>query len=117
MKKVKSSTEVKKFDSFEDLRVEFGLPVLRRQTKDREKLAGQRERFLNRHKCPACEGELKLIEGTNVFYCPNKKCDGFTRTTVDEETGETLVLDQSIAFDLLDDKGAQIANNIFAELD
>lgn len=117
MKKVKSSKEVKTLTSLEELRAEWGLPVLRRQTKDKKKLESQRQRFLSHHKCPVCESEMKFIENTNIFYCPNKECKGFNRTSIDEETGETVVEYRSIAFDTLDDKGAKIANNIFANLD
>jgi hypothetical protein len=116
MKKQKSSKEVKTLTSLEELRAAWGLPELRRQTKDKVKLEGQRQRFLSHHKCPICEGDMKLIEDTNIFYCPNQECQGIKRTTVDEETEETTV-ERSIAYDILDDKGAKIANNIFAKLD
>ena len=116
MKKNKGSKEVKTFASFEDLRAEWGLPPMRRQTKDKKKLEGQRQRFLSYHKCPICESEMKYINDTNVFLCANKDCEGFKSVFTDEETAETTVT-KSIAFDILDDKGAKIANNIFAELD
>lgn len=117
MKKQKSSKEVKTLTSLEELRAVWGLPELRRQTRDKKKLEGQRAKFLSHHKCPVCGSEMKFIENTNIFYCSNKDCEGFKRTSIDEETGETVVEYHSIAFDTLDDKGAKIANNIFAELD
>ena len=116
MKKLKSSKEAKTLTSFEELRAEFGLPQLRRQTKDKQKLESQRQKFLSHHKCPICESEMKHITDTNIFYCSNNECGGFKKVFTDEETEETTV-DRSIAFDLLDNKGAKIANNIFAELD
>ena len=115
MKKEKGSKEVKTFASFEDLRAEWGLPPLRRQTKDKKKLEGQRQRFLSNHKCPICGKEMKYIDDTNIFYCSDKDCEGFKSVFTDEETEETTV-NKSIAFDLLDDKGASIASNIFVKL-
>ena len=117
MNKKKGSKQVKTLNSLEDLRAEFGLPPMRRQTKDKEKLMGQRQSFKNRHKCPACETEMVHIPDTNLMYCPNKECAGFKRTSTDEETGETAVIYSSVAFECLDKKGMNIANNIFAELD
>lgn len=116
MSKRKNSKEVKTLTSFEDLRAEWNLPPLRRQTKDKKRLEGQRQRFLSHHKCPICESEMKYIDNTNVFLCTNKNCEGFKSVFTDEETEETTV-SKSIAFDILDDKGARIASNIFAVLD
>ena len=117
MNKRKGSKQVKTLTSLEDLRVEYGLPPLRRQTKDKDKLAAQRQSFLSRHKCPTCETEMVHVSDTNFMYCPNKDCGGFKRTSTDEETGEATVVYSTIAFECLDNKGAKIANNIFAELD
>lgn len=114
MKKQKHSKDVKTLTSLEELRAAYNLPPLRRQTRDKKKLESQRQFFLSKHKCPACETEMVHVEGTNVMYCPNKNCNGFKKVTTDEETEETTV-DRSIAFDILDDTGSKIANNIFAE--
>lgn len=117
MNKKKRSKEVKTLTSLVDLRAEFGLPPLRMQTRDKEKLKGQRENFKNRHKCPVCGTTMEYVEGTNMMQCPNKECKGFTVTlSVDEETGETITCNMP-SYEILDDKGAVIARNIFAELD
>lgn len=117
MNKKKGSKQVKTLTSLEDLRAEYGLPPLRRQTRDKNKLQGQREAFGNRHKCPLCDSTMTHIEGTNMMFCPNKDCKGYSQTEKDEETGETSAIYRSVAFELLDDRGTNIANNIFKELD
>ena len=115
MNKKTKTKAVKTFTSFEDLRSLYGLPPIRRQTRDKEKLKGQRQFFLSKHLCPTCNCEMEHIDGTNVLFCPNKNCDGFKRIFADEETDEKTI-EKSIAFDILDDKGAKIANSIFAKL-
>ena len=115
MNNKKHSKDVKILTSLEELRAAYNLPPLRRQTRDKKKLESQRQFFLSKHKCPACETEMVYVEDTNVMYCPNKDCGGFKRVFTDEETEETTV-DRSMAFDILDEKGAKIANNIFAEM-
>ena len=103
----------KTLDSLEALRTEYGLPPLRRQTRDKVKLEGQRQAFKSRHKCPICEAELQHIEGTNLMFCPNKDCKGIKKSSVDEETGETIDTFSSISFELLDDRGTKIVHGIF----
>lgn len=102
--------------SFEELRAQFGLKPLRFQTKDKKKLEQQRENFNKRHLCPACGKPLKLILGTNVMTCVNHECNGIKREYVNEETGEKTVT-YYVPSHQLDEKGTEIANNIFAELD
>lgn len=112
MNNKKHSKDVKILTSLEELRVAYNLPPLRRQTRDKKKLESQRQFFLSKHKCPACETEMVYIEDTNVMYCPNKHCNGFKKVSTDEET-EEITVDRSIAFDILDDKGSKIAKVLF----
>lgn len=116
MVKKKSSKKVKTLTSFEELRTEFGLKPISWQTKDKEKLEGQRARFQSKHLCPVCKQPLTLIEGTNVMSCMNHDCKGIEREIVDEETGEKEII-RHTPFHTLDEKGATIANNIFKKLD
>ena len=116
MVKKNNSKKGKTLTSFEELRAEFGLPPIRFQTKDKEKLEGQRARFSSRHLCPVCKQPLVFVENTNIMVCKNDECKGFTREIIDEETGEKEVISH-VPFHTLDEKGATIANNIFKNLD
>ena len=117
MNKGKRSQEVKTFTSFADLRSEFGLPPLRMQTKNKEKLKSQRENFISKHVCPVCGGLLTFVTGTNMMVCNSKDCAGVTKIeSYDEETGERITYTTPY-YEILDEHGAKIANNIFAELD
>ena len=102
--------------SFDELSAQFGLKPIRFQTKDKKKLEQQRENFSSRHLCPACGKPLKLILGTNIMTCVNHNCEGIKRERIDEETGEKIV-SYYVPSHQLDEKGMEIANNIFAELD
>lgn len=117
MNKSKRSQEFKAFNSFADLRSEFGLPPLRMQTKNKEKLKSQRENFISKHVCPVCGGLLTFVTGTNMMVCNSKECAGITKTeSYDEETGDRITYTTPY-YEELDEHSAKIAKNIFAELD
>lgn len=111
---MKMKNTEKKLNSLEDLRGEFGLPKLNKQTRDKDKLKKQREDFLEHHKCVACGEKMTFIEKTNVCVCKNPKCKGIEHRRKDPATGEEKIT-YTLSFDRLDDKGAEIATNIFAE--
>lgn len=110
---MRNNTKQKTFDSLTDLRAEFGLNPIRYQTKNKKKLESQREHFSSKHVCPACGENMSYVQGTNVMVCTNKSCQGVEHKVVDEESGEEKVW-HSLSFHSLDDTGAKIASNIFA---
>lgn len=102
----------KVYKSFDDIRQQFGLKPVRMQTKDKEKLESQRKNFSSKHKCPACGCDLTYIDGTNVMVCKNPECEGIKREKKDSTKEETKVW-YDIPYHTLDQKGAEIAHNIF----
>lgn len=79
----------KTYYSFEDFAVEeMGLKPLRRVTKDKQKLAAQREKFLGT--CPYCKEPLHYVYGTNIVACNNPKCKGKKVVTKDKEGNEIV---------------------------
>ena len=103
------------YTSFEELRSAWGLKEFTKQTKDKEKLEKQRERFCSSHLCQACKKPMTWIGG-NIMSCQNPSCNGIKHEQVNPDTGETKVW-YSTSFSLLDDKGAEISSNLFAEYD
>lgn len=108
MRESKRSKEFKTFDSLDDLRKAYGLRPINMQTKNKKRLESQREFFESRHLCPLCKQPMKYVEGTNIMVCLNEECEGYNRNVGNE------VVNYS-AFHMLDDKGAEIATNIFRE--
>ena len=72
-RKGKNCTEY--YTSFDELREGFNLKPIVKRTKDEEKLKGQRQRFMDRHKCKACNQPMSYVGGT-VMTCINEKCKG-----------------------------------------
>ena len=102
------------YTSFEDLRIAHGLSPVIKQTKDKEKLNKQRENFCNHHKCKSCGSPMKYIGGS-MMVCTNEKCKGVPIERKDDE-GNTKVV-YLTSYELLSDKYAEIATNIFYETD
>lgn len=102
------------YTSFEEMAKAWGCKPRRKQTSDKEKLEQQRQTFCSRHKCPVCKRPMVYIGG-NQMVCKNPECKGFKHEQV-MDTGENRLW-YSPAFDLLDDKSAEIARNIFADYD
>lgn len=100
-----------RYTSFEELAKAFGRKPIKKQTSDKEKLAKQREDFCNKHVCEACKSPMTYIGG-NQMVCANEKCKGIKHER-QNELGETIVW-YTTSYDLLDRKGAEIANNIFS---
>lgn len=100
------------YKNFESLREAFGLPKIKKQTKDKTKLAKQRETFAGKHVCRACGKPMVMDLNTNIMVCSNPDCKGIKHTKTDVE-GNTKTW-YSPSFFLLNEKSAEIANNIFA---
>lgn len=62
------------YTSLEEMRAAMNIAPASKRTKNKEKLAQQRERFLG--KCKVCGQPLQYIEGTNVLSCKNPDCKG-----------------------------------------
>ena len=92
------------------LRAAWGMNPVTKKTKDEKKLQTQQENFGNKHKCKGCGQPMSYIHG-NVMTCTNPKCKGVESKHIDKEGNE--VISYHIPYDLLDDLGAEIANNIF----
>lgn len=116
MKPCKTSRgEVKSYSSFEELGKSWGLKPHTKQTKDKKKLENQRESFCKRHLCPACKEPMSYLEDSNIMCCQNENCEGLKYEMKNNETGE-IKYRYEIPFHTLDSRGAEIAANIFAEL-
>lgn len=105
------------YTSLEELRAAYNIKPMRKQTRDKEKLVKQRETFCGKHLCQSCKKPMIWLEGTNQMVCNNPDCQGIKHEQIiNAETGETKVW-YSPSYDLLDDLGQEIAQNLFAEYD
>lgn len=100
------------YTSLEELRAAWGLSPVIRQNKDKNKLGKQREVFLGKHLCSACKMPMTYIGG-NQLVCQNIECKGIKHETKLEDGNVKIWYTPS--FDLLDDKGSEIAYNLFTE--
>ncbi len=108
----KSRGVTEHYTSLEELRKAYGLEPVIKQTKDKEKLQKQRENFCNFHKCPACGQPMSYLGGS-MMACKNEKCKGIKHERKDND-GNTIVT-YSVSYDILDEKYAERAENIFYE--
>lgn len=109
---MKKESSGKVYYSFDEIGQElFGLKPQRRVTKDKQKLAAQREKFLGT--CPYCKQPLKYVYGTNILSCENEDCKGKKITTTKED-GEEKVIYKPF-YRILSDKGLEIGSTIFEE--
>lgn len=105
----KSKGETEHYTSLEELRDAWGLKPITKQTKDMQKLNKQKDHFLSKHLCSACKQPMVYIGG-NQMVCQNENCKGIKhelKTDVETKVWYTP------SFDLLDEKGAEVAHNIF----
>lgn len=109
---MKNETNGKRYYSFDEIGQEvFGLKPYRRVTKDKKKLAAQREKFLGT--CPHCGQPLEYIYGTNILTCRNEKCKG-KKIVIPKEDGENKTIYKPF-YKMLSDKGLEIGTTIFNE--
>lgn len=101
------------FNSFEELAKSMNIKPVTKVTKDKKKLSEQQEVFVSRHKCKAC-GEPMTYIGGNMMTCKNPDCKGI-KITRDNEDG-TKSISYITSYDLLDEKGGEIAGNIFSAM-
>jgi hypothetical protein len=92
------------------LRAAWGKEPVTKKTKDVVKLKKQQEDFMSKHRCKAC-GAPMTYTGGNIMTCLDPKCKGIEVKHEDKEGNVTVSYITS--YDLLDDLGAEIANNIF----
>ena len=107
LRKSKDTTEI--YTSFEELRSAFGLDPIRKQTKDKEKLKSQREKFVKT--CPVCKQSLSYIYGSNVVCCQNPECKGIEKKNTNADGTENVWYIPVTR--TLDEKGMEIAMNLF----
>lgn len=112
MKRTKMSMDTDtRYTSFKDLRAAWGLkPLTKKRTKDAKKLESQRESFCKKHLCRACGNPMTYIGG-NQMVCSNPDCLGIKHER--EGKDGNIEVSYSPSYELLDDKGAVIAYNIF----
>jgi hypothetical protein len=97
--------------SFEEMRKAWGFDPISKKTKNEKKLKQQQENFIKKHKCKACGEPMTFINSSNAMACTNEKCRGIKVVKKDKEGNEIVIYEPS--FDILDDTGAVIAQNIF----
>ena len=95
----------------------FGLEELAsaynvKRTSNQEKLAERQKKFLTHHICKSC-GEPLIWETGNVMVCKNPACKGIKIKTAKDETDEEKTI-YVPSFELLEDKYADIAENLFS---
>ncbi len=100
------------YSSLEELRKAWGKSPIVKRTGDQEKLRQQQERFASKHKCSACGSNMTYVSSSNVMTCTNEKCKGIKLEREDSDGNKIVTYLPS--YDLLDNLGAEIANNIFA---
>ena len=111
MKNYRLSSGTKEhYTSLADLREAWGMKPIVKKTNDAEKLAKQQEKFVSKHICKACGQPMTFIHG-NVMACKNPKCKGIEIKREDKEGN--VIISYINSCEILNDKGAEIANNIF----
>ena len=100
------------YTSLDALREGFGLKKVSKQTKDKDKLIAQREKFCSHYKCRACGSPMTWM-GESIMCCTNDACRGIKNERTD--TDGNVIVTYSTSYQLLDDHFAEVANNIFSE--
>lgn len=107
-----SKNDNEHYTSFEEMAKAWKCKPNVMQTNNKEKLELQRENFCKKHLCRSCKQPMSYIGG-NQMVCTNENCKGIKNEYKNEETGETRVW-YVTSYDLLDEKGSEIANNLFS---
>ena len=100
------------YTSIEEMAKAWGCKPVVKRTKDEKKLKGQQEKFCTRHKCKAC-GQPMTWVGGSMMTCQNENCKGIKVEEKDKD-GNIVKIEYLVPYDLLDDTGAEIAQNIFS---
>ena len=95
-----------RYSSFAEVAAVYGKEPFVKRTKDVKKLKKQRMEFSKKHRCKACGQPMTYIGG-NVMTCQNEACKGIKHVL---KNGEAVY---EVSRELLDSKGAEIANNLF----
>lgn len=110
---MKKKSNGKRYYSFDEIGQElFGLKPYKRVTKDKQKLAEQRSKFLGT--CPYCKQPLHYVYGTNVVACDNPDCRG-KKTVIKEEDGTEKVSYKPFVRILQGENSSVIGTTIFDE--
>ena len=105
------SNTTEHYSSFEEAAKAWGCKPVIKKTKDEEKLKSQQNKFVMKHCCKAC-GEPMAYIGGNQMTCTNEKCKGIKIEREDKEGNK--IISYIVSYDLLDDTGTKIAQNIFS---
>lgn len=100
------------YSSFEDALIAIGGTPRPKKTKNKEKLKKQQDHLTG--VCRACKQPLTWIDGTNIVSCQNPGCRGLKRTRTNSETGKKEIYYLPV-YRILDDRGLNIAINLFEE--
>jgi hypothetical protein len=100
-----------RYSSFGELREAFGLKAISKHTSDEKKLADQRNKFVKTCRC--CGQPLTYISGTNTLACKNTECKGIKKTSKNPDGTEKVWYVPVTR--TLDEKGFEIALNLFAD--
>lgn len=99
------------YSSFEDMRAAWGCKPVKKKTDDKVKLEKQQSDFCEKHLCKACKSPMTYVGG-NIMTCTNDKCKGI-KIEKEGKDGEKII-SYITSYELLDTRGAEIANNIFS---
>lgn len=100
-----------RYTSLEELRKACGCKPVIKQTKDKDKLQKQREKFCSHYKCKAC-GQPMIYMGGSIMTCGNENCKGIEHKRIDAD-GNTIIT-YSVSYELLNDHFTEVATNIFS---
>lgn len=98
------------YTSLTEAAAAFGCRPVVKKTKDEEKLKKQQNDFGARHLCKACSQPMTFIGG-NQMCCANPECKGIKLERKDKDGNS--VITYLTSYELLDEKGSEIAQNIY----
>ena len=98
------------FHSFEEVAKYLGIKTNKQNPKNKEE---QIVRFKKYHLCPTCHVPMTYCGG-NIMVCQNENCKGVPHKYVDDETGAERIW-YSNSYQILDEKGEQIANRLLSD--
>lgn len=96
------------YSSLSEMGAAWGCKEKKKRTNDEGKLTKDRAKFAGT--CRVCNHPLTFVGG-NVMCCQNENCKGFKHTEMNEDGTERVWY--TPVFRLLNDKGEEIAANLF----